>query len=212
VSRRLGVLISGRGSNLQSLIDAIRDGRLQAAIGVVISNEPGVGGLKRARATGIETLVVSHRGWTSRDEYDRALVRELRAREVDLVCLAGFMRVVGTPLIDAFPNAILNIHPALLPSFPGVDAQRQAFEHGVKVSGVTVHLVTRELDSGPIVLQRTVPVLEDDTRETLAARILEQEHLAYPEAVGIILDGGWTVDGRRFRRAPAGSGVGHSPA
>ena len=212
MSRRLGVLISGRGSNLQSLIDAIRDGRLQAAIVIVISNEPDVGGLERARAAGIETLVVSHRGWTSRDEYDRALVRELRAREVDLVCLAGFMRIVGTPLIDAFPNAILNIHPALLPSFPGVDAQRQAFEHGVKVSGVTVHLVTRELDSGPIVLQRTVPVLEEDTRETLAARILEQEHLAYPEAVGIVLDGGWTVDGRRFRRAPAGSGAGHSRA
>jgi phosphoribosylglycinamide formyltransferase-1 len=212
VSRRLGVLISGRGSNLQSLIDAIRDGRLQAAIVIVISNEPDAGGLERARAAGIETLVVSHRGWRSRDEYDRALVRELRARDVDLVCLAGFMRIVGTPLIDAFPDAILNIHPALLPSFPGVDAQRQAFEHGVKVSGVTVHLVTRELDSGPIVLQRTVPVLEDDTRETLAARILEQEHLAYPEAVGIVLDGGWTVDGRRFMRAPAGSGAGRSPA
>ena len=212
MSRRLGVLISGRGSNLQSLIDAIREGRLQAAIVIVISNEPDVGGLERARAAGIETLVVSHRGWTSRDDYDGALVRELRARDVDLVCLAGFMRIVGTPLIDAFPNAILNIHPALLPSFPGVDAQRQAFEHGVKVSGVTVHLVTSELDSGPIVLQRPVPVLEDDTRETLAARILEQEHLAYPEAVGIVLDGDWTVDGRRFRRAPADSGAGRPPA
>ena len=212
MNRRLGVLISGRGSNLQSLIDAIRDGRLQAAIGVVISNEAAAGGLERARAAGIETMVLSHRGWTSRDEYDRALVRELRARDIDLVCLAGFMRIVGAPLIDAFPNAILNIHPALLPSFPGVDAQRQAFEHGVKVSGVTVHLVTGELDAGPIVLQRTVPVLEDDTRETLAARILQQEHLAYPEAVGLLLDGGWAIDGRRFRRVAAGSGAGRLPA
>ena len=212
MSRRLGVLISARGSNLQSLIDAIRDGRLQAVVGVVISNEAAAGGLERARAAGIETVVVSHRGWASRDEYDRALVRELRARDIDLVCLAGFMRIVGAPLIEAFPNAILNIHPALLPSFPGVDAQRQAFEHGVKVSGVTVHLVTRELDAGPIVLQRAVPVLEDDTRETLAARILQQEHLAYPEAVGVLLDGGWTIDGRRFRRVAAGSGAGRLPA
>ncbi len=212
MSRRLGVLISGRGSNLQSLIDAIRDGRLQAVIGVVISNEAAAGGLERARAAGIETVVVSHRGWTSRDEYDRALVRELRTRDIDLVCLAGFMRIVGAPLIEAFPNAILNIHPALLPSFPGVDAQRQAVEHGVKVSGVTVHLVTGELDAGPIVLQRAVPVLEDDTRETLAARILQQEHLAYPEAVGLLLDGGWTIDGRRFRRVAAGSDPGRLPA
>jgi phosphoribosylglycinamide formyltransferase-1 len=212
VSRRIGVLISGRGSNLQSLIDAIRDDRLQAVLGVVISNEASAGGLQRARAAGIETVVVSHRGWTSRDEYDRALVRELRARDIDLVCLAGFMRIVGAPLIGAFPNAILNIHPALLPSFPGVDAQRQAFEHGVKVSGVTVHLVTGELDAGPIVLQRAVPVLEDDTRETLAARILEQEHLAYPEAVSIVLEGGWTIDGRRFRRLAAGSDAERAPA
>ena len=209
---RLGVLISGNGTNLQALIDAIRDGRLSATIGVVISNERTAGGLERARAAGIDTVVMSHRGWASRDEYDRALVLELRARAVDLVCLAGFMRIVGPPLIDAFPNAILNIHPALLPSFPGVDAQRQALRHGVKVSGVTVHFVTRELDAGPIVLQRTVPVFDDDTRETLAARILEQEHLAYPEAVGLILEGGWTIDGRCFRRPAARSGAGRSPA
>ena len=207
INRRLGVLISGRGSNLQSLIDAIRDGRLLATIGVVISNEEAAGGLERARAAGIETVVLSHRGWPSRDDYDRALASELRTREIDLVCLAGFIRIVGAPLIDAFPNAILNIHPALLPSFPGVDAQGQAFEHGVTVSGVTVHFVTRDLDAGPIVLQRTVAVLEDDTRETLAARILEQEHLAYPEAVSLVLDGGWKIEGRRFRRRAAGSGV-----
>jgi len=200
VNRRLGVLISGRGSNLQSLIDAISSGRLNATIAVVISNLEGAGGLERARAAGIESMVVSHRGWPSRDDYDRALARELRARDVGLVCLAGFMRIVGGPLIDAFPNAILNVHPALLPSFPGVDAQRQAIDHGVKVSGVTVHLVTGELDAGPIVLQRAVAVLGDDTRETLSSRILEQEHLAYPEAVGIVLNGGWKVEGRRFVR------------
>lgn len=200
MNRRLGVLISGRGSNLQSLIDAIRGGRLNATIGVVISNVADAGGLERARAAGIEAIVLSHRGWASRDEYDLALARELRARDVGLVCLAGFMRILGGPLVDSYPNAILNIHPALLPSFPGVDAQQQAVDHGVKISGVTVHFVTRDLDAGPIVLQRTVPVLDGDTGETLAARILEQEHLAYPEAVGSVLDGGWTVDGRRFVR------------
>ena len=200
MNRRLGVLISGRGSNLQSLLDAIGTGRLDATIAVVISNIENAAGLDRARAAGLEAVVLSHRGWASRDDYDRALARELKARDVGLVCLAGFMRIVGGPLIDAYPNAILNIHPALLPSFPGVDAQRQALAHGVKVSGVTVHFVTRDLDDGPIVLQRTVPVLDDDTRETLSLRILEQEHLAYPEAVSVVLDGRWTVKGRRFVR------------
>jgi phosphoribosylglycinamide formyltransferase-1 len=127
-------------------------------------------------------------------------VRELLARDVRLVCLAGFMRILSGPMIDAFANAILNIHPALLPSFPGVDGPRQALEHGVKISGVTVHLVTHELDAGPIVVQRAVPVLDGDTRDDLAARILEQEHLAYPEAVSIVLDGSWRIDGRRFVR------------
>jgi phosphoribosylglycinamide formyltransferase-1 len=198
VNRRLGVLISGRGSNLQALIDAIADGRLDATIGVVIANDPDAGGLARARQAGIEALAISHRGWPTRDDYDRALAAELTARDVRVVCLAGFMRVVGAPLLEAFPNAILNIHPSLLPSFPGVDAQRQAFEYGVKVSGVTVHLVDAGLDSGPIVLQRAVPVHDDDTRDTLAARILVEEHRIYPEAVKRILDGGWRIDGRRF--------------
>jgi phosphoribosylglycinamide formyltransferase 1 len=200
VTRRLGVLISGRGTNLRSLIDAISTGRLNATIAVVISNNADAAGLERAAAVGIETIVVDHRGWPSRDDYDRALVRELRARDVSLVCLAGFMRIVGAPLLDAFPNAVLNIHPALLPAFPGVDAQGQALNHGVKVSGVTVHLVTHDLDDGPIIVQRAVPVLDRDTRETLAARILEQEHVAYPEAIAIVLDGAWKVDGRRFVR------------
>lgn len=207
--RRIGVLISGRGSNLQALIDAVADGRLDATIAVVISNDPHAGGLERARAAGIEALAISHRGWPSRDDFDRALARELTARDVRLVCLAGFMRLIGAPLLDAFPNAILNIHPSLLPAFPGVDAQRQAFDHGVKVSGVTVHLVNGELDAGPIVLQRAVPVRDDDTRDTLAARILVEEHRLLPAAVKMVLDGGWRIEGRRFlcddasRGAPA---------
>jgi len=197
-SRRLGVLVSGRGSNLQALIDAIGERRLDATIAVVISNVAGAGGLDRARNAGIETAVLDHRGWPSRDDYDRALVEELRAHDVDVVCLAGFMRRIGAPFIEAFPAAIVNIHPSLLPSFPGLHAQRQALAHGVKVSGVTVHLVTAELDAGPIIVQRAVPVLESDTEETLAARILVEEHQAYPEAVQRLLDGGWTVDGRRL--------------
>jgi len=198
--RRLGVLISGRGSNVQALIDAVDDGRLDATIAVVISNRDAVEGLERARRAGIEAICVSHRGWSSRDEYDRALVRELQQRRIDLICLAGFMRILGPPMLEAFPNRILNVHPALLPSFPGVDAPRQALEHGVKVAGVTVHLVTPDLDAGPIVVQRVVPVLDTDTVETLSARILAEEHRAYPEAVKILLDEPWTIEGRRFVR------------
>jgi len=204
INRRLGVLISGRGSNLQALIDAIANRRLDAVIALVISNREDAAGLSRARAAGIETSCLSHRDWPTRDDYDRALVQELRARDVGLVCLAGFMRLVGTPLIEAFPNRILNIHPSLLPAFPGLEAQRQAIEHGVKVSGVTVHLVTAELDGGPIVDQRAVQVWPDDTVDSLAARILEEEHRLYPEAVQRILDGGWRVEGRRvvWTRSP----------
>jgi len=197
-NRRLGVLISGRGSNLQALIDAIASGGLNATIAVVISNRQDAGGLERARAAGIEAIVISHRDFGSRDDYDRALARELRARDVGVVCLAGFMRLVGTELIDAFPSRILNIHPSLLPAFPGLDAQKQAIEHGVRVSGVTVHLVTAELDGGPIVVQRAVSVVPGDTAESLAERILEEEHRAYPEAIKMILDGGWRLEGRRF--------------
>jgi phosphoribosylglycinamide formyltransferase 1 len=210
--RRLGVLISGRGSNLQALIDAVANRRLDAVITVVISNREDAGGLDRARRAGIETIGLSHRGWSSRDDYDRALVKELQKRRVDVVCLAGFMRVLGRAMIEAFPNRILNIHPSLLPSFPGVDAQRQAFDHGVKVAGVTVHLVTTELDGGPIVLQRVVPVLETDTADTLAARLLEEEHHAYVEAVRILLEEAWAVDGRRFvTRARVGEVSGARP-
>jgi phosphoribosylglycinamide formyltransferase 1 len=199
MNRRIGVLISGRGSNLQAIIEAVRDKRLDAEIAVVISNRGDAAGLELARAAGIETLYISHRAFTRRDDFDAALVDALRARNVGLVCLAGFMRLVGAPMIDAFPGAILNVHPSLLPAFPGVEAQRQALEYGVKVSGVTVHLVTPELDGGPIVLQRAVPVLDDDTVETLSARILVEEHRAYPDAIQRVLDGSSRLDGRRFK-------------
>src|SRR3954468_23574746 len=157
----------------------------------------------RARAPGLDAVVIDHRGFASCALFEEALVRELRARQVSLVCLAGFMRLLGPTFLDGFPNAILNIHPSLLPAFPGVEAQRQAWEHGAKVAGATVHLVTGELDGGPIVLQSCVPVLDDDTPDRLAARILVEEHRIYPEAVRILLDGDHHVNGRRFVKRPA---------
>ena len=199
MNRRIGVLVSGRGSNLQALIDAIQDGRLDATIAVVISNRKDAQALDRARRAGIEVLTLAHRTFASRGDHDLAIARELRARDVGLVCLAGYMRLIGAPLLDAYPNAVLNFHPSLLPAFPGVDAQRQAVEYGVQVSGVTGHFVTAALDDGPIVIQRAVPVHADDTAETLAARILHEEHRVYPEAVATVLDGGWRIEGRRFR-------------
>jgi phosphoribosylglycinamide formyltransferase-1 len=199
---RLAVLISGRGSNLQSIIDATRDGRLNASIAVVISNRDDIAGLRRARDAGIEAIYLNPRAYPDRDAYDGALADLLRTRAVDLVCLAGFMRLVRAPLIQAFPNRILNIHPSLLPAFPGLEAQRQALEHGVRVSGATVHLVTPELDNGPIILQGTVPLLDDDTVETLSARILVEEHRLYPEAIRLVLEGGWSLAGRRFVARP----------
>ena len=197
-ARRLGVLVSGRGSNLQALIAAIERGELDARIVVVVSNRADAGGLDLARNAGIETLVISHRDFATRDDFDARLARELSDRQVGLICLAGFMRLVGARLLDAFPNAVLNIHPSLLPAFPGVDAQQQALRHGVKVTGATVHLVTGELDAGPIIVQTCVPVLESDTVATLSARVLVEEHRLYPEAVRRVLDGGWRIDGRRF--------------
>jgi len=198
MNRNLGVLISGRGSNLQAIIRAIADRRLDARIAVVISNRAAAAGLLHAREAGIETVCLSHRDFATREDYDRRLVRELRAREVGLVCLAGFMRLLSPVFIEAFPDAILNIHPSLLPAFPGLDAQRQALDHGVKVSGATVHLVNCDLDAGPIILQAAVPVRDDDTPETLAARILIEEHRIYPEAIRRVLEGGWRIAGRRF--------------
>jgi phosphoribosylglycinamide formyltransferase-1 len=198
LDRTIGVLISGRGSNLQALIDAVADRQLDARIAIVISNRASAAGLGRASAAGIETLIIDHRGFASRDDFDRAVASELVRRGVRLVCLAGFMRLVGAPLLEAFPNAVLNIHPSLLPAFPGVEAQRQALDHGVKVTGATVHLVTGELDAGPIVLQASVPVRDDDSVETLSARILVEEHRLYPAAVQLILDGSWSLTGRRL--------------
>lgn len=202
VHGRLGVLVSGRGSNLQSLADAVRRGALDAGIAIVLSNRADAAGLVWAREQGLATACLRTRDYPTRDEYDQAIVEQLRAHDVNLVCLAGFMRLVGAPLLEAFPQRILNIHPSLLPSFPGLDAQRQALDHGVRVSGATVHLVTAELDGGPIVQQAVVPVLDDDTEETLAARILVEEHRIYPEAVRTVLEGDWHLDGRRLRRGP----------
>jgi len=195
---RLAVLISGRGTNLQAIIDAVATRRLDATIAVVISDRVDAVGLQRARAAGIEAVHVSPRAHADRDAYDRAIVDVLAAHAVGLVCLAGYMRLVGRPLLDAFPERILNIHPSLLPSFRGLDAQRQALDHGVRITGATVHLVTSDLDDGPIVLQAAVAVLDDDTVDTLSSRILIEEHRIYPDAIARVLAGGWSIEGRRF--------------
>jgi len=187
---RLGVLISGRGSNLKAIIDAIAAKRLDAEIAIVISNVADAPGLEHARAAGIETEVISHRGHASREDYDRVLVRALQARGVVLVCLAGFMRLLSPAFVDAFPNRILNIHPSLLPKYPGRHPQQQALDDGATVSGATVHFVNKNLDAGPIVLQREVAVRPGDTADTLAERILAVEHALYPEAIRQVLEEG----------------------
>ncbi len=192
------MLISGRGSNLQAILDAVGSGRLAATVAVVVSNRADAPGLASAHAAGIETLVLDHRSCASRADYDRTLAAALHERGVGLVCLAGFMRLLGQAFVGAFPNAILNVHPSLLPAFPGTDAQRQALEHGVTITGCTVHIVTAELDAGPIVMQAAVAVQPDDTPETLSARILVEEHRIYPQAIARVLAGGWRIDGRRF--------------
>jgi phosphoribosylglycinamide formyltransferase-1 len=194
---RLAVLISGRGSNLQAIIDAVNDRTIDASISVVVANREAAAGLQRAREAGIETLFLNPKSFSNRDAYDRALVGELQKRRVDLVCLAGYMRLVGEPMLAAFPQRILNIHPSLLPAFPGLEAQRQALEHGVRVSGATVHFVTDELDGGPIILQACVPVRAGDTVDMLSARILIEEHRIYPEAIAKVLAGQCVIEGRR---------------
>jgi len=194
----IGVLISGRGSNLQAIVDAIAGRTLDATVAVVISDRADAPGLARARAANIDAIAVDPRSFASREAFDRAIVELLRARDVSLVCLAGFLRRIGPALLDAFPDRILNIHPSLLPAFPGLDAQRQAIEHGVRITGATVHLVTPDLDAGPIILQAAVPVLELDTVDTLSKRILAEEHRIYPEAIRLVLHGGWRLDGRRL--------------
>lgn len=195
--RTLGVLISGRGTNLQAIIDAIQEGRLDAHIGVVVSNKPHAAGLERAHKAGVATSVIDHKAFPSRAAFDERVLEELRKHKVDLLCLAGFMRILSPVLVRAFPNRVLNIHPALLPSFIGLHGQKQALDYGVKVSGATVHIVDEELDHGPILLQSTVPVRGDDTEESLSARILKEEHRLYPEAIGLLLDGKFKFEDRR---------------
>ena len=196
---RIGILISGRGSNMLALAEACSNGAIPADVAVVISNEPDAPGLKAAAGLGIETLVIDHRTSGGRAQHDAKLAAALKQRQVDLVCLAGYMRLLSPAFIKEFPNRILNVHPALLPSFPGLHAQKQAVEHGVRVSGVTVHFVDEGLDAGPIILQRAVPVEPGDTEETLSARILQEEHRIYPEAVRLFFEGRLRTVGRSVR-------------
>ncbi|MBQ3180866.1 MAG: phosphoribosylglycinamide formyltransferase [Firmicutes bacterium] len=198
---KIGVLASGSGSNLQAIIDASRMGMIPVEVVLVLSDKPDAYALQRAEQAGIATAVVRPAEYASREEYDAEIVRLLQQAGVGAVALAGYMRLVTTVLLDAFPQRVLNIHPALLPSFPGLHGQRQAFEYGVKVSGCTVHFVDAGLDSGPIILQAPVPVLEDDDADTLAARILEQEHIIYPLALKLLAEGKLTIEGRRVRIA-----------
>jgi phosphoribosylglycinamide formyltransferase-1 len=193
---RLGILISGRGSNFEAIANSIARYKLDAEIAIVISNRANAPGLEIARQRGIPLRVIASAGM-EREAYDRMLIEELQTHEVDLVCLAGFMRLLSANIIRAFPNRVLNIHPSLLPAFTGLDAQRQALEYGVRITGCTVHFVDEFLDSGPIIIQAAVPVLENDTVDSLSARILTQEHLIYPKAIGYIVDGRVTVEGRR---------------
>jgi len=194
----LGILLSGRGSNFVAIADSVDAGRIaDARIAVVISNKADAPGLVTARERGLNALVISSKG-KAREEHDREIVGGLKQHHVDLVCLAGYMRLLSPWFVQQFPRRILNIHPSLLPAFPGLEAQEQAFAYGVKVSGCTVHFVDEELDHGPIIVQRTVPVLDSDDEHTLAARILEQEHVAYTEAINAVLNGKRTVIGRRF--------------
>jgi len=194
---KLGILLSGRGSNFEAIARNIRSGALDCEIGFVFSNRTAAPGLALARELGYPCASLESKG-VDRTEFDAQVVDLLTAHSVELVCLAGYMRLLSGHFISQFPGRILNVHPSLLPAFPGLDAQRQALAHGVGVSGATVHLVTSELDGGPIIMQSAVPVLGDDTVDTLSARILVEEHRIYPEAIQLVLDGGWSIDGRRF--------------
>ena len=198
--KRIGILLSGRGSNFEAIARQIDEGKLGAEIAVVVSNVEASPGLRRARERGLDVFFANSKG-LSREAFDRQVIRVLEEKRVDLVCLAGFMRLLSPSFIQAFRNRILNIHPSLLPAFPGLDAQRQALEYGVKVSGCTVHFVDEGLDSGPIILQAVVPVLDGDTEESLSARILEQEHQIYPKAIQCVLDGQIRIEGRRALQA-----------
>ncbi|ALC16476.1 formyltetrahydrofolate-dependent phosphoribosylglycinamide formyltransferase [Desulfuromonas soudanensis] len=199
---RLGCLASGGGSNLQAIIDRCRDGSLAAEISVVISNKPDSGALQRARNAGIPALCIDHRNFPTREDFDRAVVAALLEAGVELIVLAGFMRLISDVFLDAFPGRIMNIHPALLPAFPGLHVQRKALEYGARVTGATVHFVDGGVDTGPIVIQAVVPILDDDTEESLSARILEQEHRIYPRAIELFAQGRLRIDGRRVRIEP----------
>jgi phosphoribosylglycinamide formyltransferase-1 len=199
--RRLGILISGRGSNFLAIADATAAGTLDAEIAAVISNRSDAPGIELAKERGLEALALPSQG-LDREVYDRRVIAELRARQVELVCLAGYMRILSGHFIREFPGRILNIHPSLLPAFPGLDAQHQAVAHGVKFSGCTVHFVDEGLDSGPIIQQAVVPVLDGDTAETLSARILKEEHRIYAEAIGLVLSGRYRIEGRRVTALP----------
>ncbi len=196
----LGILLSGRGTNFEAIADSVAAGRIPAEIAVVISNNPNAAGLEKARARGIHAVCIPSKG-LEREAYDRLVVAELRQRNVELVCLAGFMRLLSAYFVQQFPNRILNIHPALLPAFPGLEAQRQALEHGAKITGCTVHFVDEFLDAGPILVQAAVEVRDDDTDETLSARILVEEHRIYTEAINLVLSGRFRIEGRRVLRA-----------
>jgi phosphoribosylglycinamide formyltransferase-1 len=194
---KIAVLLSGRGSNFMAIHDAILEGKINAEIVLVFSNKKEARGLQIAEERGLETLFLDPKDFPSREDYDKRIVEELKKRKVDLVCLAGYMRILTPYFVDQFRNKIMNIHPALLPSFPGLHAQKQALEWGVKFSGATVHFVTEEVDAGPIIVQAVVPVFQYDTEETLSARILEQEHKIYPEAIRLFFEGKLEVRGRR---------------
>jgi phosphoribosylglycinamide formyltransferase-1 len=197
LSMKIGILISGRGSNMLALVEAVRGGSVPGAeVAVVLSDRADAPGLGLAAERGVETLAVERRGRT-REEHEREIISHLRARGVELVCLAGYMRLLSPCFVGEFRGRALNVHPSLLPAFPGLDAQRQAVEHGVRVSGCTVHFVDETLDGGPIVIQRAVPVRDTDTPDTLAARILSEEHRAYPEAVALVASGAYEIAGRR---------------
>jgi phosphoribosylglycinamide formyltransferase-1 len=196
---KIGVLASGRGSNFQSIIDEIASQRLKAEIVLLITDNPSAFAIERAKKHGIEYLVILSKEHRSRDEFFVKIAEELKKRDVGLVILAGFMRIVGKPLIDAFPNRIMNIHPALLPSFPGLHGQRQAIAYGVKISGCTVHFVDEGMDTGPIIIQAAVPVLQNDTEETLSERILRYEHKIYPEAIRLFSEGKIEIEDRKVR-------------
>ena len=199
---KLGILLSGRGSNFEAIADSIKAGRLQAEIAIVISNRADAAGLESSRRRGLNAKLIPSRGRV-REEHDREVIAALKEAGVDLVCLAGYMRLLSPEFVGAFPNRVLNIHPSLLPAFPGLDAQKQALEYGAQVSGCTVHIVDEHLDHGPIIVQRAVPVLETDDERSLSARILAQEHIAYTEALRLMLSGEVAVEGRRVVRKNA---------